>query len=167
MAGMITDADAQSLDQRIEAAWATSDRDRPDATVEFFERLHAEQSDDAVRTFELASAYDWVAREADAVPLYEAALDAGLDLDRDRRARIQLGSSLRNVGRAQDAVAVLDDAHRRYPNSAAVRCFLALALADAGEARRATAVALGTALDPGDDLDEYRVPLQRYAADLA
>lgn len=165
---MTADARAASLEERIDAAWKTCDREHPDATVEFFGRLHAEQPDDAVRIFELASAYDWVAREADAIPLYEAAIDVGLEGDRDRQARIQLGSSLRNVGRAEEAVAVLDDALRLYPGSAAVRCFLALALADAGEARRAAAVALDAALNAGDgDLDEYRRPLERYAADLA
>jgi Tetratrico peptide repeat len=42
-----------------------------------------------------------------AVPLYRKALDVGLSGERRRRAVIQLASSLRNVGRPEESVALL------------------------------------------------------------
>lgn len=100
-----------------------------------------------------------------AVPLYRAALEAGLEGERRRRAVIQMASSLRNLGNAHDAVALLtaeldvgsDDL------TSAVRAFLALALVDMGREREAVAVAL-TALEPY--LPRYNRSVARYAQQL-
>lgn len=157
-----------NFEQQVSDAWASADRDNPAPTIELFKRLCDSCPTDAARLFELASAYDWTAREADAIPLYERAIASGLDADRDRRARIHYGSSLRNVGRYADAVAVLEEAHRRYPDSVAVDCFLTLALADAGKSAAAAVAAFRAAIHDGDsDLDEYRRALTRNGADMA
>lgn len=157
-----------SLDQIVSDAWASADPDDPDAMVTFFRDLLAQDPTDPARQFELANAYDGAGREAEAIPLYESAIQAGVAGDRERRARVQLGSSLRNVGRADEAVSVLDEVVRRYPGSPSAECFLALALADAGRPREAVArlvdLVARTATD--DDTVDYRAALQRYARSL-
>lgn len=156
-----------NLQQRIDDAWRAADRDDPAPTLEFFTALHDEDPGNAYLIFEHASAHDWAGLEDEAIPLYERAIAAGLDDDNDRRARIQLGSSLRNVGRANDAVAVLSTTVTDFPDSAAAQCFLALVLFDAGRNRDATAAALRAAtMGQGTDVDEYRGALVRYTDDL-
>lgn len=157
-----------SLEQSIATAWTDADDDHPEATLAFFRQLLSQAPDDPVRGFELASAYDWMGREAEAIPHYEAAIGGGLSGDRERRARIQLGSSLRNVGRPDDAVSTLEQVTRDHPDSAFAECLLALSLADAGRPREAVArlidLVARTAVD--DDADVYRAALQRYAKTL-
>jgi tetratricopeptide (TPR) repeat protein len=115
--------------------------------------------------FELASAHDTLGQEIEAEPLYRAALEGGLDSYRRRRAVIQLGSTLRNIGKAEEAVALLHHERGEPPDELddAVAGFLALALADAGQPREALAVALG-ALAP--HLQRYSHSLSNYAKAL-
>lgn len=80
-----------SLEQSISGAWADADEDHPEVTLAFFWDLLSQDPRDPVREFELASAYDWMGQETDAIPHYQAAIKAGLSGDRDRRARMQLG----------------------------------------------------------------------------
>jgi tetratricopeptide repeat protein len=51
------------------------------------------------------------------------------------QALLQLGSSLRNVGRNDEAIALFDEAVARFPGHAALRLFRAFALATAGRGR--------------------------------
>jgi Tetratrico peptide repeat len=109
-----------------------------------------------VALFERACSLDSTGRSDLAVPLYRQALDIGLSGLRRHRAVVQLASSLRNIGRAQESVALLtaernvDPATLDEPTQAladAVMATLALALADTGREREAVSVAL-TALAP-------------------
>lgn len=78
---------------------------------------------------------------------------------------IQLGSSLRNLGRAEESVALLQtelDAGSDDLDDA-VRAFLALALTGVGREREAVSVA-PTALAP--HLTRYNRSLAAYALDL-
>jgi predicted Zn-dependent protease len=97
----------------------------------------------------LAQAYalDHDGREHEAVRAYEQALALGVPEDERRRFTIGYGSTLRNVGRADDAVGVLAQAVRDDPGYPAFAAFLALALADAGHPKAALATMLGCALD--------------------
>lgn len=52
--------------------------------------------------FELANVLDYLGQEAQAVPLYKEAISLGLSAEYDAYARLQLGSSLRNVGRIEE-----------------------------------------------------------------
>ena len=121
---------------------------------------------DAAALYELASVYDFAGREPDAEPLYRAALAAGLDRRRRPRAVIQLSSTLRNLGRPQESVALLEEewTHGDHDGLTDVLvAFLALALADAGRARDAVSRALA-ALAP--HLTEYNAVVARYATAL-
>lgn len=155
--------DHDDWDARVAAFWATADDERADETVAGMRALVAERpADDPRALYELASAHDFVGREAEAVPLYRAAIDGGLDPEHGPLAVIQLASSLRNVGEAAEAVALLealpDDAHGPGRDA-----FLALALHDAGRPTEALAVALRR-LAP--TLPEYRRAVAAYAEDL-
>ena len=100
------------------------------------------------------------------MPLYRQALETGLQDERRRRAVIQLASSLRNIGRADESVALLRAELDTGPDELddAVRAFLALALVDTGQEREAVSHAL-TALAP--HLTRYQRSLANYARQLA
>ncbi len=92
-----------------------------------------------VADFERASAFDSTDCPEQAVALYQQALSAGLTGLRRRRAVIQLASSLRNVGRAEEGVRLLERELETHSDELddAVRATLALALADVGRSREA------------------------------
>jgi tetratricopeptide (TPR) repeat protein len=89
---------------------------------------------------ERAFDYDREGFEAEAIPHYEKAIAAGLSGEQLERALLGLGSSLRNVDRVEESVAVLEDACRRFPDHQALPVFLAFSLWSAG--RRGEALAL-------------------------
>ena len=102
--------------------------------------------------------------EQEAIPLYRAALARGLGSERQGFATIQLASSLRNVGHAADAVALLEPLRTDDRLGAAARAFLALALHDLGRSAEALRIAL-TDLAPTVPL--YGRAIGEYAALLA
>jgi tetratricopeptide (TPR) repeat protein len=150
-------------EQRVAGAWASFDERTDDENRALIEALAAElPADSAVACFERACVLDSTARSDLAVPLYEEALARELAPDRRRRAVIQLASSLRNVGRADESVALLTaelDAGSDELDDA-VHAFLALALVDVGREREAASHALG-ALAP--HLPRYQRSLAAYA----
>lgn len=160
-------ADA-AWEQRVQALWSAYD-DLDEATfVAAMDALCAELPSGhgaAEALYERGSAFDSTGRPDQAVPLYRAALDAGLGEDRRRPAVIQLASSLRNLGRASEAVALLsverDVTHDDLDD--AVAAFLALALADDGREREGVATALGAL---ARHLTRYRRSLTAYAEEL-
>lgn len=156
------------FERAVEAGWSTAVRGDERPTVEHFAALLERYPDDPRALFEAACAYDWGGRPDDAAPLYERAFAAGLTGDRLRRAMLQYGSTLRNLDRAAEAVAVLERARVRYPDSDAVRAFLALALRDADRADDAIADLLDLALDriESADFTRYQWALRHYAAAL-
>jgi Tetratrico peptide repeat len=116
----------------------------------------------AVGLFERAASLDSTGHPDLAVPLYRESLDRGLTGERRRRAVIQMASSLRNLGQAEESVALLTaelDAGSD-PLDDAVRAFLALALVDTGREREAVSLALA-ALAP--HLVRYQRSLANYA----
>jgi tetratricopeptide (TPR) repeat protein len=120
----------------------------------------------ALGLFELASAHDGAGLEAQAATLYQEAAAAGLadvapDLDAHRQ--IQHASTLRNLGRLDEALAMLRDAPDHPEVGAARDAFLALTLHDAGRHDEALRVTI-EALVP--TLPMYRRALTDYAAML-
>ena len=160
------EADA-SWESRLAALWSEIDRHEPQAFVSNVESLVAElPARDAIGLFELASAQDSTGHPDLAAPLYRAALTAGLEGLRRRRATIQLASSLRNLGNPREAVELLFielDAPSDELDGA-VRAFLALGLVDLGREREAAAQAL---LALSKYLPRYNRSLARYASEMA
>lgn len=120
-------------------------------------------ADDPVALYERASLHDYLGEEAAAVPLYRAALAAGLSGERVAAARIQLASSLRNVGDPSGAIAVLKDFPPDEPLAPAAQAFLALALLDDGKPAPALRTALH-ALAP--TLPAYGRAVSSYADEV-
>jgi predicted TPR repeat methyltransferase len=132
--------------ERVDEAWASFDERTEDHNVALFDQLANElPADSPVGWFERASLQDATGHEDLAVPLYRRALELGLGGDRRRQAVIQLASSLRNLGRAEDSVAMLMDEAAADSDELddAVRAFLALSLVDVGREREAVSLVLG------------------------
>ncbi len=131
-------------------------------------RRAAGSSDDGVAVFDYASALDGAGHEAEAIPVYRRALACDLADQPRYWATVQLGSSLRVTGAADEAVDVHQDALARWPRGSANRLFLALALLEADRPKHAVsevlAVVLSTAADP--DIELYRRALTTYAEQL-
>lgn len=152
---------------RLSAHWATLGAQSPGDFIAGLDVLLAELgASHPVALFERGAALDSTGRPAEAVPLYEAALAAGVTGLRRRRAVIQRASSLRSLGEPQRAADALETELREQPDdelSAALRGFLALTWIDLGREREAAALAIG-ALAPL--LPRYQRSLGRYAAQI-
>lgn len=126
--------------------------------------------DDPVGLFERACANDSTGLPDKAEPLYRAALKSGLSGYRRRRALIQLASTLRNLGRAEESVELLT-AERGRPDADesvatlddALDAFLALALVDTGREKEAAGLALAAL---AKHLPRYNRSLGYYATHL-
>jgi tetratricopeptide repeat protein len=161
----VSDANAD-WEKRLSDLWSVIDDHDEQEFVALIDGLAAElPPESAIGNFERAGARDSTGHPDHAVPLYKAALAGGLAGERRRRAIIQMASSIRNLGKPQDAVELLTaelDAADDTLNGA-VRAFLALALVDVGREREAVAAAL-TALS--EYLPRYRRSVAGYARDL-
>ncbi|TDC35089.1 tetratricopeptide repeat protein [Micromonospora sp. 15K316] len=150
-------------ERRSAELWAAIDDHEPEEFRRRVDELAAELPDgDPVVAFERACAFDSTGHSDRAVPLYREALRAGVTGIRRRRSVIQLASSLRNIGRAQEAVELLT-AERQQPSDElddAVAATLALALTSVGREREAVSVALA-ALAP--HLPRYQRSMANYA----
>jgi len=118
---------------------------------------------DAAAMFEMGGVYDSLGLELEAIPLYRAALEAGLEGERATRVFIQLASTLRNVGDSAEAVSMLEAAPMSAVDEPARQAFLALALYDEGRYGDALRTAL-LALVP--TLESYQRSLRGYAGEL-
>jgi hypothetical protein len=153
-------------DKRVAAAWATFDDYDQDRAGEFravIDELVAELPEGSpVGLFERACAWDSTGHSDRAVPLYQEALAGGLDTYRTRRTKIQLASSLRNIGQAEEGVNLLTPELVASSDELddAVRACLALCLADLGREREGLALVLG-ALAP--HLPRYQRSMANYA----
>jgi tetratricopeptide (TPR) repeat protein len=118
--------------------------------------------------FVLAGAYDFQDREHDALAPYQRAWELGLSGEDVPRFYVQYGSTLRNVGRYEESVRLLEEGHARFPDHAAIQAFLALALLSAGRSAEAVATALWTLVHSSGtvDLDGYDRALREYIAEL-
>ncbi|PPG83879.1 hypothetical protein C5C29_10710 [Rathayibacter sp. AY1H2] len=118
---------------------------------------------DGIAAFELGGALDSAGHEAEAAVEYERALAAGLDDERRARLTIQYASTLRNLGRTDEAIDLLAGAAAHPAVGSAREVFLALALHSAGRVDEALRIAL-EALAPG--LPRYQRSVRAYAAAL-
>ncbi|GAA3646975.1 tetratricopeptide repeat protein [Microbacterium marinilacus] len=150
---------------RVDAVW----QDRglsDDERVIRIDALAGELGEDhPVALFERAGARDSAGHETEAEPLYRRAIERGLDDARRTRATIQLASTIRNLGKVDEALELLEA--ERLRGSTALRdelaAFTALTLVSAGEPVRAASVAL-SALAP--HLTLYTRSVSGYAAEL-
>lgn len=153
-------------ERRVSELWAAVDEHDDEEFVAQIDALVAElPAGSAIGLFERACALDSTGHSDLAAPLYRAALDGGLSGIRRRRAVIQMASSLRNLGDAEQALSLLSAELARDDDvlTGAVRGFLALALTDCGREREAVSVALSAL---AEYLPRYNASLGRYARAL-
>lgn len=118
---------------------------------------------DGRAAFELAGMYDAMGFEAEACAEYERALKLGLDEARHAQLAVQYGSTLRNLGRFDEAIAVLSAAPTHESTGSAPRVVLALALHSAGRKDEALRVAIEAQIEA---LPQYQRSMRNYAAAL-
>jgi len=151
---------------RVDAVWADAALDDR-ARIAAIDSLAAELAPGhPVALFERAGARDSAGHETEAEPLYRAALAAGLDPRRRVRATIQLASTIRNLGRSDEALRMLRDVHEESSGGELhdeASAFYALALATAGDPAHGLSVAL-QALAP--HLSLYTRSVTGYAREL-
>ncbi len=162
----------QDWEDRVTAAWATFDEypeERAAAFRAVIDALVAELPDGGpLGPFEQACAWDSTGHSDKAAPLYREALALGLSEQsgyKGRRAKIQLSSSLRNIGQAEEGVKLLTpelDAPSDELDDA-VRGCLALCLSSLGRDREGLSLVLG-ALAP--HLPRYQRSMANYARAL-
>ncbi|MFJ4790533.1 tetratricopeptide repeat protein [Streptomyces sp. NPDC088794] len=162
----------QDWEDRVTAAWAGFDDYAEEEAADFravIDALAAELPDGSpLGPFERACAWDSTGHSDQAVPLYREALAGGLSEAsqyKGRRAKIQLSSSLRNIGQAEEGVKLLTpelDAPSDELDDA-VRGCLALCLSSLGRDREGLSLVLG-ALAP--HLPRYQRSMANYARAL-
>ncbi|UFU00052.1 tetratricopeptide repeat protein [Radiobacillus kanasensis] len=158
----------------METKWETvvmngwENKDDETKLIEYFLEVVVKYPNSARAKFELANAYDFTGQENKAIPLYEDAISIGLDAEYEAYALLQLGSSLRNVGRIDDAIRILSDAEQRYSEFPSISMVLGMAMHD----KNRNAEALGITLDvilrhvKTSDIVRYRVALENYIKDI-
>ncbi len=153
----------------IERGYEQRDRNNMAPTIAYFEQLLVAHPGHPVLTYEVAGAYDTAGQEAKAAVLYEAAMQLGLSGDTLRRCLCQYGSTLRWLGRLEESTAVLERARREFPDSDAVRVFLALTHNDAGRGDAAVSELLAVITNHPEvtDLGRYATGLRGLAQWLA
>ncbi|MCQ9134495.1 MULTISPECIES: tetratricopeptide repeat protein [Streptomyces] len=159
-------------EDRVTAAWASLDDYPQERAADFravIDALVAELPDGSpLGLFERACAWDSTGHSDRAAPLYREALAHGLSEVsgyKGRRAKIQLSSSLRNIGRAQEGVELLTPELTAPSDELddAVRATLALCLSSLGRDREGLSLVLG-ALAP--HLPRYQRSMANYARAL-
>ncbi|CAN5176895.1 tetratricopeptide repeat protein [soil metagenome] len=154
-------------EERLAAAWASVDGLDDGDVLELIDGLVDElPATDARGPFEAASVRDYLGLEALAEPLYRRSLELGLDGERLPQAQIQLASTLRNLGRLDEAIDLLRARLAESPTdrwAAPASAFLALTLASRGDDRLAASVAL---IALADFLPAYGRAVRSYAAEL-
>ncbi|ROP66027.1 tetratricopeptide repeat protein [Curtobacterium sp. ZW137] len=166
----MTDAPAASVpaddwEAQVAALWSDDslgDEERLGAMRD----LAARAPHPALGAFELGGAFDSAGHEAEADEQYARATADGLGtIDPERAAQlvVQHASTLRNLDRVDEAIAMLRDAPAHPATGAAPRVFLALALHSAGRTDEALRVAI-EAVEP--TLPRYHRSVRAYAAAL-
>lgn len=154
--------------RRVGDVWAAASGMADLDVVAAIDALVSERDpDDADALFEAASARDYAGLEPEAEPLYRRAIEAGLDAATLPRATIQLASTVRNLGRPDESVRLLEDLLHEHPSdewTGPAAAFLALALASRGDERDAASVALAAL---ADYLPVYAASVRSYAIELA
>ena len=136
-----------ALDEQMDRIFAARDRENMQPTIEAFQELLREHPDDPRLVYEVGGSYDTAGQEQIAVEYYTRALDLGLDGDLRRRCLLQLASTLRNLDRVAESLAMFDKAITEYPDSSSLKVFKALTLHASARANAAFALLLTTIAD--------------------
>lgn len=156
--------DADDWEARLAHFWSTVDLDDRAGAIARMQDLASERGpEDPDARFELGGIYDSTGYEAEANAHYAAARELGLAGPRLAQLNIQQGSTLRNLGRVDEAIALLEVTDPDPSIGDAKAVFLALALRDAGRHDEALRICI-EALVP--HLPRYQRSAANYARAL-
>ncbi len=133
--------------------------------------ITASEPANAKAWFELAGAYDFQGREAEALPFYYRAKEIGYqnlpEVDRPRLF-VQLGSTLRNLKKYAESKAILLEGLEHFPHMAALRAILGLTSYSNGNYRHAARQFLQACIPEAGDtsLQDYARPLRFYESQI-
>ena len=139
---------------------------RYDEAIALLDIVLAAAPNDPVALYHLGSAHDSAGHEPEAVEPYRRALAGGLDPEMALAARIQLASTLRNLGETRESVEILEAAVAEHPQHRAARMFLALALVSDNRPTEAVRILLDLLLTNPGPPERYRRSLRNYTDDL-
>ena len=143
-------------------------QDQLEASQDLLLQLMKQYPDDPLVLFEVGGSFDVLGEEADAIPYYQEAIEAGLAGPDLQECLVCLGSSLRVTGQFAAAIDTLTDATAQFPDNNSSRVFLALAYYSKGEYEAATRLLLTLLLETtqDDDILAYSGALEYYKENL-
>ncbi|MGN9837340.1 tetratricopeptide repeat protein [Nonomuraea sp. H19] len=122
--------------------------------------------DDAEVAYQTAWVHDLLGLETEAVPYYETALaEAGLSAAHRLGAYTGYGSTLRGLGRYEQALEVFRRGLEEFPGDGALRTFMAMALHNTGRSGEAVSTLLKVVAE-SDKAGGYRRAIEYYADNL-
>ncbi|WP_439901738.1 tetratricopeptide repeat protein [Microbacterium azadirachtae] len=157
------------LHARLDEIFAARDRAWMAPTIAAFLDVLAEHPDDPAVLYEVGGAYDTDGQEETALGYYRRAMAAGLEGRRLRQCFLQLGSTLRNLGRLDESLAVFDEGIALFPEAESLGLFRALTLHAMGRPSAALGAVLTVIADrfPTAEVQRYEAALRGNAAYLA
>lgn len=116
----------------------------------------------------IAWSYDQESNESAALPHYESALQGELGTDERFDALFGLASTLRSLGRYQDAVVYFELTIADYPDRIEVKPFYAMCLYNLGQYKAATELLLDLLVSTTDSaaIKRYQRAISLYAQDV-
>ncbi|MBA3868692.1 MAG: tetratricopeptide repeat protein [Chloroflexota bacterium] len=140
---------------------------KDDEAIAHFRLMLDEYPDDPRILYEYGGAFDTAGRENEAIPLYRKALEKGLSGMYVPQLYLQLASTLRNVGQLDEAITILQDACRQFPERPSLKLFLALALESADRDHDALTALFDLAVAHVDtaDMKRYARSIRAYVDD--
>jgi len=125
------------LETAIKVGFENRDRNNMAPTIEYFRRLLEQHPENPAVLYEVGGSYDTDGQEDTAAGYYEQALAKGVSGDIRRRCLLQYGSTLRNLERYEDSLAIFAQGRAEFPDSDSLRVFEALSLHAAGQFHQA------------------------------
>ena len=117
---------------------------------------------------QIAWSYDNEGKERTAIEHYESALDGPLSKAEKFDALFGLASTLRSVGRYEDALNYFESTLAEYPDAVEVLPFYAMCLYNIGRNKEAVEIMLNLLLatNRNQTIKEYEAAIALYAKDL-
>jgi tetratricopeptide (TPR) repeat protein len=149
---------------RVAELWKSADDGKAAEMLVKMKSLVSElEPNDPDGLFEWASIHDYLGLEVEAVAIYKQTLESGPTGLKSQKAVIQLASSLRNIGKANEAVVLLETNSFDDEMGVAAKAFLALAYFDSGNPAKALSIALDEFYPAGAI---YERSIKLYAQEL-
>lgn len=158
--------------QQAEALIRTDDPAQVERGLAWLRADAEARPDDVDAWFRYGGGLDRSGDEAGAMTMYERVRDLGIEHlppQEQPNLYLQAGSTLRNLGRFEEARDLLADGVRLFPEFRALRVFVALNDVSRGEPLRAVDSLLEVILAEGGDdrsIQTFRRAIDAYAADL-